>query len=269
MPHIEHYKDLVDKVYCEDSFTLLRNLEYPSFDLTFTSPPYYNARDYSVYESYGDYLDIMTDIFKEVHRTTKDGRFLVVNTSPVIVPRKNRQDQSRRLPIPFDLNTRLVDMGWMFMEDIVWLKPEPSVKNRVASFDQHRKPLAYKPNCVTEFLMVYRKKTDKLIDSIYKQYSKEALEESKIEDGYESTNVWAISPVRDKDHSAVFPISLCDKVIKYYSFKNDLVLDPFAGSGSVGISALQNNRHFTLIEKNKQYFKNITKKLYKWKNTQL
>ena len=53
-------------------------------------------------------------------------------------------------------------MGWEYVDDIVWLKPEPSAKNRVAGFNLHRKPLAYKPNCVTETLMVYRKKVTNL-----------------------------------------------------------------------------------------------------------
>lgn len=51
-----------------------------SVHLTFTSPPYYNARDYSTYQSYDEYLDFLTEIFTEVHRDTDDGRFLVVNT---------------------------------------------------------------------------------------------------------------------------------------------------------------------------------------------
>ena len=55
-------------------------------------------------------------------------------------------------------------MGWEFIDDIVWKKPETSVKNRNARFMQHRKPLAYKPNVVTEYVMVYRKETDRLID---------------------------------------------------------------------------------------------------------
>ena len=46
-----------------------------SVHLTFTSPPYYNARDYTLYESYAAYLQFLADIFREVHRITKEGRF--------------------------------------------------------------------------------------------------------------------------------------------------------------------------------------------------
>jgi DNA modification methylase len=123
----------------------------------------------------------------------------------------------------------------------------------VAGFNMHRKPLAYKPNCVTETLMVYRKKTNKLIDWIFKQYPKQIINKSKVKDGYQTSNVWKIDPSSNKKHSAIFPVKLCDNVINYYSLAGDLVFDPFAGSGSVGESAIKNNRYFFLTEINKSY----------------
>lgn len=141
-----------------DALEILKNMDDKSIHLTFTSPPYYNARDYSIYPSYDAYLSILEEIFKEVNRITKDGRFLVVNTSPIIVPRAGRKYSSIRYPIPFDLHTRLINNNWDFIDDIVWQKPEYSVKNRIGGFYQYRKPLTYKPNAVTEYIMVYRKK---------------------------------------------------------------------------------------------------------------
>ncbi len=83
---------------------------------------------------------------------------------------------------------------WEFIDDIIWVKPEASVKNRNAGFLQHRKPLAYKPNARTEYLMVYRKQTDKLIDWNIRQYDWQTVKESKVKDGYETSNVWNIDP---------------------------------------------------------------------------
>jgi DNA modification methylase len=145
-------------------------------------------------------------------------------------------------------------MGWEFIDDIIWVKPEASVKNRNAGFLQHRKPLAYKPNARTEYLMVYRKYTDKLIDWNIKQYDWQTVKESKVEDGYETSNVWEIDPTFNKNHSAVFPVELCKRVINYYSFKGDLVFDPFAGSGTFGRTAKLLNRYFFLTEQEKKYF---------------
>lgn len=234
-----------------------------SVHLTFTSPPYYNARDYSIYQSYDEYLNFLERVFKEVHRVTKEGRFFVLNTSPIIIPRISRQHASKRYPIPYDIHPLLIKMGWEFIDDIVWVKPEASVKNRNAGFLQHRKPLAYKPNAVTEMLMVYRKKTDKLIDWNIRQYNWDKVEKSKVLGEYETTNVWRIDPTFDKVHTAVFPLELCNRVIKFYSFIGDLIFDPFAGSGTLGRAALNLNRNFFLTEKEAKYINRIKEELNK------
>lgn len=254
MSHSETYQYLKNVIVNGDVRDVLKFVPDESVHLTFTSPPYYNARDYSIYPSYEAYLFFLEEVFKETFRITKEGRFLIVNTSPVIVPRISRAHSSKRYPIPFDLHYYLVQMGWEFIDDIVWEKPECSVKNRVGGFQQHRKPLAYKPNCITEYLMVYRKKTDKLIDWNIHQYDSKIVEESKVKDGFETSNVWKICPKSDKIHSAIFPVDLCKRVIEYYSFKGDLVFDPFGGSGTLGRTAKKLGRNFFLTEKEPKYF---------------
>lgn len=254
LPHPETYEWLKNVIVNGDALEVLKYVPEESIHLTFTSPPYYNARDYSIYASYEAYLNFLEEVFKETLRITKEGRFLIVNTSPVIVPRISRAHSSKRYPIPFDLHHYLTDMGWEFIDDIIWEKPEYSVKNRIGGFQQHRKPLAYKPNSVTEYLMVYRKKTEKLLDWNMHQYDKVTIEESKVRDGYETTNVWKICPKADKVHSAVFPFELCKRVIEYYSYKGDLVFDPFAGSGTLGRTAKSMGRKFFLTEKESKYF---------------
>ncbi|MFQ3536575.1 MAG: DNA methyltransferase [Aggregatilineales bacterium] len=240
-----------------DALEVLPYAPEESVHLTFTSPPYYNARDYSIYTSYNAYLDFLTEVFKHIHRLTKTGRFLIVNTSPVIVPRMSRAHASRRYPIPFDLHARLTQIGWEFIDDIIWLKPESSVKNRNAGFLQHRKPLGYKPNPVTEYLMVYRKQTDKLIDWNMRQYPAEIVEASRVLGQYETSNVRRIDPVADRVHSAVFPLELCQRVIRYYSYVGDLVCDPFGGSGTLGKAARLLDRHFFMIEKESLYIERM------------
>lgn len=251
---LKTYKYLNNKVICGDVNEILRYIPTESIDLTFTSPPYYNARDYSIYQSYQEYLKFMERVFKRIHRATKEGRFFILNTSPVIVPRISRAHSSKRYPIPFDIHPLLIKMGWEYIDDIIWLKPEASVKNRNAGFYQHRKPLGYKPNAVTEMLMVYRKKTDKLIDWNIKQYDSKTVSKSKVKGEYETTNVWQIKPKFSKNHSAVFPIELCNRVIQLYSYVGDLIFDPFGGSGTLGFAAAGLERNFLLAEKDLKYF---------------
>ncbi|MCX7997553.1 MAG: DNA methyltransferase [Leptospiraceae bacterium] len=263
LKHAEFPSFLKNTVIHSDVLDVLQSVPEESIHLTFTSPPYYNARDYSIYQSYEEYLNFLEVVFREVHRITKEGRFFILNTSPIIIPRVSRKHASKRYPIPYDIHPRLVKIGWEFIDDIVWVKPEASVKNRNAGFLQHRKPLAYKPNAVTEMLMVYRKKTDKLIDWNIKQYNPEKVKQSQVQEDYETTNVWYIDPCFDKVHSAVFPQELCNRVIKFYSFVGDLVFDPFAGSGTLGKAAFFLDRNFFLVEKDSKYFQRIQEEFEK------
>lgn len=257
VPHTESPQWMHNLAVLGDVREVLPHIPDEAIHLTFTSPPYYNARDYAIYPSYTAYLDFLTDIFVQTHRITKEGRFLIVNTSPVIVPRVSRAHASVRYPIPFDLHARLVEIGWEFVDDIIWLKPEASVKNRNGGFLQHRKPLGYKPNTVTEYLMVYRKKTDKLLDWNMHQYHDAVIEESKVIGEYETSNVWRIDPTFDKVHSAVFPAELCRRVIAFYSYMGDLVFDPFGGSGTLGKVAMGMGRNFFLTEQDPTYFERM------------
>lgn len=251
-----HYQspDYMKNVVVEgDTREIMQLLPDGCIHLTFTSPPYYNARDYSIYKSYQQYLDFLGEVFAAVHRITKEGRFLLINTSPVIVPRFSRKHSSKRYPIPFDLHNIVCDLGWEFIDDIVWAKPEASAKNRVGGFQQHRKPLGYKPNMITEYVMVYRKKSSRLIDWNMRQYSQEVVEDSKVVGDFETTNLWKIDPISDAVHTAVFPHDLCDRVVRYYSYVGDLVFDPFAGSGTFGQSAKRLRRYFFLTEQEPRF----------------
>lgn len=253
LPHPLSPDFLKNVVVCADVGEVLKTIPAESVHLTFTSPPYYNARDYTIFESYEAYLEFLIAVFTETHRVTKEGRFFVLNTSPVIVPRMSRAHASKRYAIPYDIHPRLTDIGWEFIDDITWVKPDYAAKNRNGGFFQHRKPLGYKTNSVTESVMVYRKKTDKLLDWNIRQYDAETIEASKVTGDYEKTNVWKINPSADKVHPAVFPVELAARIIQFYSFKGDLVFDPFGGSGTVGQAAMALERYFLLCEKEEEY----------------
>lgn len=248
-----------------DSEFLLKEVENDSIHLIFTSPPYFNARpEYSIYDNYEDYLEKMRRIIRECCRVLKEGRFFAINSSPVLVPRKDRNHSSKRLPIPFDLHRVVMEEGFDFIDDIIWVKPDGSAKGRGRNFYQKRLPLTYKANPITEYIFVYRKRTDNLIDwNIKNDVTEENKNRSFIKDDYEKTNVWKINPSSDKIHPAVFPIDLAKNIISYYSFVNDVVMDPFAGVGTVGQACSLLNRKYVLFEKNKDYIKELIDRLNK------
>lgn len=237
-----------------DSEKTLQNLPEGSVQLVFTSPPYYNAREYSDYHSYQDYLNKMKTVFQACNRVIEDGRFMIVNISPVITKRPGREFESIRYPIPYDFHKLLEESGFYFIDEIVWIKPEPSVPNRIGGYIQTRKALSYKPNCITESIMVYRKSCPFLLDKNVSDYSDfDKFEDEEID----TSNCWYIAPKADRNHPAVFPEELCRRILKYYSFEGDVVLDPFAGSGTFGRVARSMNRIPVMCEVNETYAKLI------------
>ncbi|RDU64430.1 MULTISPECIES: site-specific DNA-methyltransferase [Helicobacter] len=239
-----------------DNRTTLNKIQEQQIQLIFTSPPYYNARLYSDYKSYQDYLDSMLETLKQCYRILEDGRFILINVSPVITKRVGREFESIRYPIHFDFHKILCESGFYFIDEIIWIKPEYSVPNRIAGYLQTKKPLSYKPNCITESIMIYRKNSPFLLDKNIKDYDKKL----KNDDEIDSTNCWYIAPKFDKNHPAVFPEELCQKVLKYYSFEGDVVCDPFAGSGTFGKVANTMGRIPLLCEQNLDYVEKLRQK---------
>ena len=244
-----------------DSAELLKELPDESVNLVFTSPPYYNAKpEYAEYLSYEEYLLKMKRIIHECHRVLSEGRFFVINVSPVLQRRSCRNESSKRIAVPFDFHRLFIEEGFDFVDDIIWVKPEGAgwATGRGRRFSADRNPLQYKPVPVTEYVLVYRKHSDRLIDWLIRKHpNQEDVKASKIADGYEVTNIWKITPAHCKEHPAIFPMELAEKVISYYSFKNDVVLDPFGGVGTTVKAAIKLNRRFATFEIEEKYMNQI------------
>ncbi len=268
IPKISFLRNTLGYGDCED---LLAETPIESVDLIFTSPPYFNARpEYSEYLTYEEYLLKIRKIIHQCHRVLNEGRFFVINISPILIRRTSRKEASRRIAVPFDFHRIFIEEGFEFIDDIIWVKPEGAgwATSRGRRFAADRNPLQYKPAPITEYVLVYRKKTERLIDwHIRKHPDQQLVSESKINDDYEKTNVWRIRPAHSPKHPAIFPIELAERVIKYYSFKNDVVLDPFAGIGTVGKAAIKLGRRFVLFELDPDYIKTIQEEMFDWLKT--
>lgn len=245
-----------------DSEDVLKHLKENTVDLIFTSPPYYNARDYSQYLSHQDYVNKMKKVINECIKVLKPNRYIIINISPVITKRAGREFESQRLPLHVDFHNILRESGCEFVDEIIWEKPEASVVNRNGNFQQNQMSLNYKPNNVNEYILVYKKSAPFLMDEVIKGYKIKNVNlniqiDLNKENKFESSNIWKISPKSSLNHSAVFPEELCDRIIKYYSAIGDVLLDPFAGSGTMGKVAMDLNRNFLLIEKNNDYYQVI------------
>jgi DNA modification methylase len=217
-----------------------------NIDLTITSPPYYNVKDYVSYPTYESYLEHLRTTFTQIHAITNPGRMCCVNISNIILPRSKRSEESQRIPLTAHFIVLMEQIGWKFLEDIVWVKPEGAAKNRNGGFYRHRHPVAYKPNVVNEYVYVFQK-GGRTLDSIVR------ANPEQVQGEYQRTNVWTISPARSKYHPAPFPDELVEHLVRYYSFTGDTILDPYAGTGTTLRVASSLGRNAIGIERNIEY----------------
>jgi DNA modification methylase len=240
-------------LYVGDCLRVMRERLAPkSIDLIVTSPPYFNARSYSSYATYADYLEMLDAFLQCAAAVLKPGRILAINLSCVLEPRLSRNYESTRLPIPFDFAPLARERGFKFLDDIIWEKPD-GASSRAIKFSHHRRPVAYKTFNVTEYILIFKNGIAGLLDKVIRAHDTETIAASLIGDDYERTNVWKIAPSHSAQHPATFPVTLAEKLIRYYSFVGDVVLDPFMGLGTTGVAAKALNREFIGIDTNPEY----------------
>ena len=260
------------KFYCHSSEEMTE-LDDDSVALTVTSPPYWNAIDYDIhangngsewyrtrrynngFEGYDEYLNLLTQIFSEVHRVTKPGGFCAVVIGTVLM-------NGRHAPVPFDVTARLVSAGWEFHQDIIWHKTTAGVR-RAGSFIQHPYPGYYYPNIMTEYILMFRKHGPKIYRQVNGRREANRLEIDDIFKMDVANNIWHIAPVPPKTitHPCPFPEEIPYRIINMYSYRGDTVLDPFVGSGQTTKIALALGRNAVGYDTEKKYIEYSTERL--------
>ena len=252
-------------IYEGDALTVLRRLPDCSVQSIITSPPYWGLRDYSIPDQLGlegtlpQYINALRSIFSEARRVLKkDGIFWLnigdgytsgnrgwrapdkKNPARAMSVRPDTPDSLKPkdlLGIPWRLAFALQEDGWYLRADIIWNKPNvmpESVKDR--------------PTRCHEYLFMFTK------DERY-FYDREAIME--INGSGKPRNrrtVWNIhTQAFPGAHFATFPPGLVEPSIEAATRPDDFVLDPFFGSGTVGLVAQQMARKYVGIELNPAY----------------
>ncbi len=221
----------------------MSEIEDDRVSLTVTSPPYWNAIDYDIhsdnseqnyrtrnyskgFSDYQDYLDWLEGIFQEIYRVTKPGGFCAVVIGTVLLDGKH-------YPVPFDLVSRLSRRDWLFHQDFIWHKCTAGVK-RAGVFIQKPFPGYYYPNIMNEYILVFNKPGQKIYqDRSPGEKSRATHRIDSLFTMETANNIWHIAPVPPStiDHPAPFPEEIPYRLITLYSYPEEIILDPFAGSG--------------------------------------
>jgi site-specific DNA-methyltransferase (adenine-specific) len=254
----------------------MKSLDDNSITLCFTSPPYFNAINYdehlekqdgSIDEwerkdmSYSKYKQFLKRRLGLLYEKIESRGHAIINVAPV-------HWNGKRIPIPFHLVSWMEDIGWQFKEDIIWEKPVAKDR-RSGVLLQHPYPGYYYPSVVSEYILVFEKRQD---CDLYDDRDEDEKDQNQIDtsdyQGEESKNVWKIRPVSPSeiDHPAPFPQKLARRVIKYYSYREDTVLDMFVGSGQCAIAAKQLDRQYIGFDTKEEYVKTAHKRISEAKN---
>ena len=229
-----------DRIVQGDARIVLDALPAESVHLAITSPPY-NLR--LPYRGYTDdrppqeYLDWLREVWRSLHRVLVPGGRFVLNVAPTSI--KNFR------PIHHDLSTDLRALGYIMRTEIIWYK---QTMGRRTAWGSWRSPS--NPHIVPswEYVLVFSKGQWKLpgdsqaIDITAKEFE-------TFSDGF-----WAIPPERKRaGHPAPFPELLIERLIKFYSYRGNVVLDMFGGTGTVAAVARRLGRHYLHIDTSPEY----------------
>ena len=227
-----------------------------SIRLIITSPPYFNVKDYGVdeqigksSETYEHYIESMLPIWKECYRVLKPNGKLCINAPIMPMEKKVYSTHYNRdiLNINNDVEQSILNNTEFYRYgNIIWDKGST---DQLMMGSYPYPPNFYLLNTI-EYINIFVK------DGQPEKISKEIKEKSKLSKEewreYIST-IWKFAPERNRDHPAPFPVELPLRLIKMYSFVDDIIIDPFMGSGTTAIASVLSDRKYVGYEINPAY----------------
>jgi DNA modification methylase len=242
--------EYLNKIVCADSLNVLSQFPDNCVDLIFTSPPYnfgisYNNTD--DVNTWQNYFDILFGIFGECVRVLKSGGRMVVNIQPLY---------SDYVPSHHLISNFFVQQGLIWKGEIIWEKNNYNCK--YCTWGSWQSPSSPYLKYSWEFVEVFCKNTLK------KEGDKNSIDITGDEFKKWVYGKWSIAPERkmkEYKHDAMFPEELARRVIKLFSFQNDVVLDPFNGAGTTTKIARKLKRQFVGIDIDKTYCETAEKRL--------
>jgi len=257
---LEEVNDYVGKPYYErgdfslykmDCLEGLRRIEKPFCDLTVTSPPYNIGKEYEEILPIEEYIAWTKEWTSEVYRISKPSGAFLLNVGYVEIP-----ERGHAIPLAYLLWDKT---EFYLKQEIVWnygagvaCKKKLSPRNeKIIWYVKNKDNYTFNLDDIRDKNVKYpnQKKKGKLRCNTLGKNPSDVWQIAKVTSG-----TGRASPERTS-HPAQFPVDLIDRIIKGFSNANDVVLDPFMGSGTVAEVALRNNRKVIGFEIKEEYCK--------------
>jgi len=237
---------MVDRLFCGDSRDM-GALPDGSVALVVTSPPYFAGKEYEIAlgeghvpATYLDYLTMLTDVFAECVRVLEPGGRIAVNVANL----GRRPYRSLAADVVGILQDRL---GLLLRGEIVWVKARGATGSCAwGSFCSPANPVL---RDLTERVVLASKgRFDRARSPAQRAAAGLPAEATLTKDEFleATTDVWHLpaEQARRVSHPAPFPVSLPERLIHLFTYRDDVVLDPFCGSGSTAVAAVRTGRHY-------------------------
>lgn len=230
----------MNKLIHGDCAVELKSIPSDSVHLIITSPPYNVGMEYEMDTKWDDFLAFLKSVWIQCYRVLAPGGRICVNM--------NNHGKSPRFPSSFHTLNDLIEIGFLYRADIIWNKDASSgAKTAWGSWKSASNPTIRDNH---EFIYVLSKESFKRCDCKGRESTISRDDFLKL-----TNSVWNFnSDKSNKDHPATFPPELPRRLIELYSFKGDVVLDPFNGTGTTCQVAQQLGRQYIGIEKDKNYY---------------
>ncbi len=240
----EFPENYLDKIAVGDSEFVLKGLPDNCVDLIFTSPPYNFGLNYDSHKDGTDwvgYFDKLFAVFNECIRVLKYGGRIIVNVQPLF---------SDYIPIHHIISNYFMSNKMIWRGEIVWDKHNWNCK--YTAWGSWKSPSNPYLKYTWEFLEIFSK------GSLKKEGK--SLNADITADEFKKFVVakWDVAPERNMKeygHPAMFPEKLASHALKLFSFKNDVILDPFNGVGTTTLAAKKTDRHYFGIDVSDDYCK--------------
>jgi len=232
--------DFLDQIICGDCLEVMSQIPDGTVHLAITSPPYNLGISYDNHDdnlAYETYLEWMKKVWIETKRVLVSGGRFALNIAPTSI--KNFR------PIHHDFSNQLREIGMTMRTEIIWYK---QTMGRRTAWGSWKSPS--NPHIVPswEYVLVFCKDSWTL-DGNKKDRDITNDEFMRFSDGF-----WYIPPESQRrGHPTPFPELLIYRLIKFYTYKGNVVLDMFGGTGTVAVVAQKTGRHFIHIDISSKY----------------
>jgi DNA modification methylase len=243
----------LDCLFCKSSENM-DELPDASVHLMVTSPPYNASKDYDQDLSLEEYLNMLENVWRETFRVLVPGGRACINIANL--------GRKPYIPLHTYIVDQMLEIGFLMRGEIIWNKASSASQSTAwGSWQSASNPVL---RDVHEYILVFskaffnRKKGDKR-NTITRD---DFLEWTK--------SIWTFPAISAKKvgHPAPFPEELPHRLIQLFTFQNDVVLDPFVGSGTTCIAALKDSRHYVGYDIHQEYLETARKRIAEIEQTQ-